>query len=394
MDLAFAGDGSPQPPLRPPRMRILVWQWGRHGAGPLLAVHVADALRSIPGTEVLLSLSRSAEILRIEAPPHCDLPVDTYGGMVSLVWRLLQAPWVVTGLVRRIGALRPDIAICAMPGPLDLLQLAALRRLHIPIVILAHDADPHPCDRYPLLMALQRRLLRRADAVVALTRHVASRLVEQGAVDRQKVFVLWLPPLVFGALPPPPGAHGGPLRLLFFGRLLSYKGLNLLQEAVRELGLPGSWVLRVVGAGPESSELAALRATAGVTVENRWVPEGEIGDLLAWADVVVLPYIEASQSGVAPAAIAAGRVVVATRVGGLLEQLGNESLARLCEPHPASLAMVLRELLHELPKPTLPRPPDPHHEWHEFASQLLDRVAQPVLGGNPGTVAEAFLDTR
>lgn len=51
-------------------MRILVWQWGRRGAGPLFATRLAEALRSVPGTEVILSLATGAEILRAEAAPY------------------------------------------------------------------------------------------------------------------------------------------------------------------------------------------------------------------------------------------------------------------------------------------------------------------------------------
>lgn len=373
-------------------MRILVWQWGRRGAGPLFATRLAEALRSVTGTEVVLSLATGAEILQAEAAPYCDLPVDTYTGAASYVWKLLQTPRVVTSLIRRIRALKPDMAICAMPGPLDLLHLGALRRLRIPVVVMVHDADRHPGDGYPLLMTLQRQLVRRADAVVALSNHVASRLVEQGAVDHGRLFVQRIPPLVFGPLPPPPRAHGGAPRLLFFGRLLPYKGLNLLQAAMRELQPACSWVLRVVGTGPESTDLDALGAIPGVTVENRWVPDNEIGALIAWADILVLPYLEASQSGVAPTAIAAGRIVVGTRVGGLAEQLGNERLARLCEPNAASLAAALRELLRELPRATFPQPTDPRRNWEEFARELLDHVAQPVLADDLGSGPETLLD--
>ena len=51
-------------------MRVLVWQWGRRGAGPRFAAALADGLRLIPGTEALLSLSTGAEILQGTAPPH------------------------------------------------------------------------------------------------------------------------------------------------------------------------------------------------------------------------------------------------------------------------------------------------------------------------------------
>jgi glycosyltransferase involved in cell wall biosynthesis len=366
-------------------MRVLVWQWGRRGAGPRFAASLVDGLRMIPGTQVLLSLSTGAEILQSPTPPHCELPVRTYHSAAGLAWRLAQAPLTVPRLARRLAALQFDVAICAMPGPLDLMLLAALRLIGVPAIVVVHDADAHPGDMMPLLMMLQRRLTRKADAVVALSEHVAARLGEQRLVDADRVFVLRHPPFMFGPMPSPPLAHGGAPRLLCFGRLLQYKGLDLLASAMHQLAVPCEWTLRVVGSGPESADLASLRVLAGVTVENRWVPEGEIGALFAWADVLVLPYREASQSGVAPAAIAAGRFVVSTRVGGLVEQLGNEQLATLCEPNAASLATGLRSVLDAsaIPRPS-PVPTDPSLAWRDMAERLLDRTRSLLLGNGRG----------
>ncbi len=365
-------------------MRVLVWQWGRRGAGPLVAAHLTNALRTLPYTEAHLSLPISAEILKSNNVPDCALPLASYNGAAGLVWRLLQAPFLLVNLVRRLRALNPDVAVCAMPGPLDLFAVAALRWLRVPFVVVVHDADRHPGEHYPFLMTVQRHLVRSAAAVVTLSQHVASRLAAHSAIPRRDIFVLRLPPLVFGPDMRPPRNHGGPLRLLFFGRLLPYKGLGLLHAAVNALDCDGAWELRVVGSGPESSELAALRATPGVTVENRWVPDAEIAVLIAWADVVVLPYVEASQSGVAPGAIAAGRSVVATRVGGLIEQLSGQKLAQLCDPQPASLTTALRRLLHEPPVAAMPRT-DPREEWRGFAQALADEVISPILGRDVGT---------
>ena len=113
--------------------------------------------------------------------------------------------------------------------------------------------------------------------------------------------------------------------MLCFGRLRTYKGLDLLAEALRLLGPRPDMEVWVVGRGPESTALAALRALPGVKVENRWVPECEVSAILNWADIVVMPYREASQSGIPPTALAAGRRVVATRVGGLPEQLEDRA---------------------------------------------------------------------
>jgi glycosyltransferase involved in cell wall biosynthesis len=374
----------PHPQARADRRRILVWQWGRRGAGPLIAARLVSALRLLAATDAFLSLSTDADIFGSEMATPCALPITTYRDIAGLVWRSLQIPLVVLDLVRRIRALRPSVAVCAMPGPLDLVCVLALRLCHIPVIVMVHDADQHSGDNYPFLMTLQRQLIQRADSVVTFSRHVAERLVEQGVCNGGHSFTLRLPPLIQGSRFSPPRAHGGPLRLLFFGRLRKYKGLGLLQTALREVGQPDKWMLRVVGSGPESSELEALRATAGVIVENRWVPDHEIAELIGWSDAVVLPYMESSQSGVAPTAIAAGRFVVGTRVGGLAEQLRDQNLARLCDPQPASLAAVLRQLLCETPDPAY-CPTDPKQDWQVFAQELVDRVIDPMLRHRVGS---------
>jgi glycosyltransferase involved in cell wall biosynthesis len=355
-------------------MRILVWQWGRRGGGPRFAAELAASLGTLPGVQAVLSLSAQAEILAGPAPPPCALPVTTYRGFRGFALRLLASPFLMRPLAADIAALRPDIAICAMPGPLDLLAARALRRLGIKFLVVVHDADAHPGDGMPLQMTLQRWLVRRADGLVALSAHVANRLREQGLVGHRPLIMATHLPLVFGPPPPPPRSHGGRLRLLFFGRLLPYKGLDLLAEALLVLGPRGDMEMRVVGSGPDSEVLAKLRKLPGVRVENRWVAESEVGEILAWADALVLPYREASQSGVAAAAIAARRWVVATNVGGIAEQLGGEKLARLCEPNAASLANALRGLL-ESPPPPSTSPEDPRAAWRGIAADLVREMS-------------------
>jgi glycosyltransferase involved in cell wall biosynthesis len=356
-------------------LRVLVWQWGRFGGAPRFASLLAEGLRELPGVEVLLSLSRGAEILRESSPPRCDLPVDTYASYAGYVTRALTAPFTLAGLVRRIKALKPDLAVCAHPGPLDLLMAAALRRLKIPFVVLVHDADAHPGDGFPMQMWLQRILCRRANMVAALSAHVGERLLSQklaGTLGRPLIR-LRHPPMQY-AFAPRQDAKTGTFRLLSFGRLLPYKGLDLLADSLKLLGARPGLAVRVVGSGPESRDLSVLRGLPGVTVENRWVPETDVGALFSWADAVVLPYREASQSGVAAVALAAHRYVIATNVGGLAEQLGNEPLAILCEPDATSLAAGLRRMLDE--PPCLRQLPAPNAVggWRDVGKSLLDQA--------------------
>ena len=359
-------------------IRVLVWQWGRRGAGPRVALEMAAGLGALPDCRTMLSLSTAAEILMERPAPVVALPVLTYRTVAGYVFRLLGAPLRRRRLLARIAAMAPDVAICAMPGPLDLEMALALRWLGIPFLVVVHDADRHPGDGSRIQMLLQRRLIASADGLIALTRHVADRLREQGAIGPRALLMASLPPFVFGPRPAMPLAHGGRLRLLCFGRLLAYKGLDLLADALAEPELGLRLEVRVVGQGPASPELERLEALPWVGVENRWVPENEIAGLIAWADAVVLPYREASQSGVAAAAIAARRWVVATRVGGLVEQFRNEPLAILCRPEVIELRQALRRLIVDPPM-VAADVVEPRQAWQSVAAGLLQAIRRQVL---------------
>ncbi len=365
-------------------MKVLVWQWGRRGAGPRFAISLAAALDELPGVEAVLSLSAEAEIQRTAGSFPCLILVPTYRGIRGLALRLLLAPFFVAALAKRLRRVGPDLAVCAMPAPLDLLCLAALRRVGVPVAVIVHDAALHPGDIYPLQMALQRRLMRRAQAVIALSDYVASRLRAQRALRPGVPLVRGIhPPFAFGPATPP-RAPGEKLHVLSLGRLLPYKGLDLLADALRQLGHRTAMEVRVVGRGPETDTLAALRTLPGVTVDNRWVPEPELASLIAWADLMVLPYREASQSGIAAAALAAGRRVLSTRVGGLVEQLGDEPLVTLCDPDAASLAAAIAELLERLPGAAPGPAPDAAQAWRGFAQHVLKEL-QPLLRARTGS---------
>jgi len=359
-------------------MKVLVWQWSRFGGPPAVAAALARGLAELSGVGVALSLARAAEILQTPVAPRCDLPVDTYRGHLGFVWRLATAPLTAGGLARRIAKLRPDLAVCAQPGPLDLLMALALRRLRVPFVVLVHDAEHHPGDGQPLQMQLQRALCRRAAAIGALSSHVGEQLIAQGLITAQRPLLrLDFPPLPV-ALPPAEARRDDMLHLLCFGRLLSYKGLDLLADALTRLGPQPNLRVRVVGSGPDSADLRRLQAMPQVAVENRWVPEGELGTLLAWADALVLPYREASQSAVAGLALAAGRRVLATRVGGLTEQLGNEPLATLCDPDAASLADALLQLVRSPRFAGSAAARDTASGWRDVGADLL-RQLRPLM---------------
>ena len=122
--------------------------------------------------------------------------------------------------------------------------------------------------------------------------------------------------------------------LLFFGFVKPYKGLELLLQALTMFA--GA---RLIVAGQVSSSCKYLRGqvnTLGLSHRvfwlDRYIPENEVPDIFALADVIALPYRSGTQSGVASLALAFNVPVVATDVGGLSESIDSESIGYVVPP--------------------------------------------------------------
>jgi glycosyltransferase involved in cell wall biosynthesis len=132
--------------------------------------------------------------------------------------------------------------------------------------------------------------------------------------------------------------------VLLFGRLESYKGVDVLVPAMHVVWRERPDVrLIVAGEGP-AAELVPEHPR--VKLIARYIPEAEVQPLLSEATLVALPYTQASQSGVGALAIAAGVPVVVTDVGALPELAYEPGfVARAGDPS-ALAAAILRNLDH------------------------------------------------
>lgn len=360
-------------------MRLLLWYWGRRGGGAQFTLGLARALTARDDVALTLALSTGNE-LRAECEAlGCPIAwTETYQDRASFLAALPRIPAAARALAAQ--ARGAGAVVSAMT---HLWTPVIARHLPAPYVPVVHDASPHPGD--PALFWNWRlgAELRAARAVVALSDAVAEALrVRAPALPCLR---LGLPALHAGAPPPPEG----PPFFLMFGRLRAYKGLDLLRDAfalLRETH-PESR-LRVVGEGDPEAFAPGLSRLPGVTVEARWVAEGEIASLLGTATAVVLPYTEASQSGVAPQALALGVPVVTTPVGGLREQVREGAGGVLAEAAtPAALARAMARVLEPGALPALRAAARAAGEgaldWAGEAARLVEGL-RPLLSPGPG----------
>lgn len=135
------------------------------------------------------------------------------------------------------------------------------------------------------------------------------------------------------------------LVLFAAGALVERKGIDVLLEALERLGAAGPR-LWVAGDGPEAGALAARADALGLQARVAWLGRRtDVPDLLAACDIFVMPSRAEGLGVAALEAMAAGRPVVASRVGGLGEVVIDGRTGRLVPPgDPAALAAALAEL--------------------------------------------------
>ena len=121
--------------------------------------------------------------------------------------------------------------------------------------------------------------------------------------------------------------------MLFFGRITEYKGLDILLKAFGILKHRYRWLkLRIVGAGNLRPYRQLLEELSDVEIVNHWVHEDQVWTHFQGVRLVVLPYTSASQSGVVALAAGFALPVVATKVGGIPEQIDAKKTGYLVDP--------------------------------------------------------------
>lgn len=194
-------------------------------------------------------------------------------------------------------------------------------------------------------------LLAEMDAVVVHSRHGARRLQADFGVSDEHLRVIphgafdYLTRLADEApLPEELRRLEGPV-ILAFGLIRDYKGTDVLLEAFAEVEGAELWIVGMPRMPMERLRELARRAPGPVRFVDRFIPDREVPAYMRRADLVVLPYRNIEQSGVLYTALAFGRPLVLSSVGGFPE-IAEAGAARLVPPgDPEALAAVLRELL-------------------------------------------------
>lgn len=264
---------------------------------------------------------------------------------------------------------------------------------HHPKVFTMHWRLPDPDTRIARRLT---KLLSRFDAVVSHTRHGARRLETDFGVRPERITVIPHGALDYltrqaeeEPLPAELASSKAPV-ILAFGLIRPYKGTEVLIEALDRVPEAELWIV-----GKPMMDMAQITSLAAerpgrVRIIDRFVPDREIPAFMRRADVVCLPYRNIEQSGVLYAALAFGKPLVLSDVGGFPE-IADEGAARL---HPAGDSAALGEVLSQvLASPTeledlaeaSLRLASERYSWSGIGRQTLDLYLRLLEdgGGSP-----------
>ena len=277
-------------------------------------------------------------------------PDQTSGEAPRLLSPLNPLTWLQT--IRHIARLAPEAVVIQywMPFFAPVLGAVArwLRRRGTRVIGVVHNALPHerrPGDRF-----LSRFFLQSCDGLVVLSEAVEEdlrKLDVRVPVERAEHPVFDH----FGEPMPKQAARRlldlpekAPV-LLFFGFVRRYKGLHVLLEAMPLLvrQLPD---VRLVVAGefyddpaPYHAQIQQYGLKSHVLLRPDYIPQDEVARYFSASDVVVQPYLSATQSGIAQIAFHFGRPLVVTDVGGLAEVVPHNVAGLVVPPSdPQALA--------------------------------------------------------
>lgn len=243
----------------------------------------------------------------------------------------------VIGLIRAVRSFAP-LVIHVQEDSKDVLACALAFLPRVPLILTMHDPKPHSGadsrtrnrSRHGIYID---QLRRRADAVIVHGEQLVSDARDSVPSRQIPVFAIPHGPLgISFSLPPDSGQDR--MRCLFFGRIEAYKGLRHFIAVIQLLNQRGIRAFGVVAG--RGSDLENYRDVLGDTskfeVIEKFLSPEEVVQQFSQARVVVMPYDNATQSGVAAYALGLGRAVVAFDVGALREMVCDGKTGRLV-PH-------------------------------------------------------------
>lgn len=242
-----------------------------------------------------------------------------------------------------------------------------LRRKKIHVIAITDNVIPH--EKRPGDNMFTKYFVNNCDAFVTMSKSVLNDLSKFTSTTKKKfiphpIYNIFGESLSKGEARKKLGIPEEDKLILFFGFIRSYKGLDLLIEAMNDAELKKQNVrLLIAGEFYEDSKpyldrIAELNSEKRFILHTSFIGKDEVKNYFCAADLVVQPYKSATQSGITQIAYYFGRPMLVTNVGGLAEIVADQRVGYVTERNADSIAKAIADFYL-------------HHRENEFSKNAL-----------------------
>jgi glycosyltransferase involved in cell wall biosynthesis len=331
-------------------MKIAIITLGRRGSSPVYSIEM---------TQALLSSKEDVKLLVIVSTYTCNIAhwrllankysnivvieVETYRNTREFLFSYFRIRTFFK-IIKTINEYNPLALYSTMNHFWDILIFPFVRAQKIRTI---HDVKIHKGESNYLLQQLANISLKQADKIILLSNVFVNDILKVKKFTKNDIGVI--PHANFGyytgdnKIEITQTFHN---KILFFGRIIKYKGIKVLLMAMKQIVEKFPNIKLIIAGNGDISNYSQLLAELKDNIELhiKIIPENEVYSYFKNIDFVVLPYIEATQSGVIPLSYSMGKPVICTNVGGLPEQVFNNT-GILIPPNDVNALIAAIELL-------------------------------------------------
>lgn len=311
------------------KMNVLIETFFNTESGPVLSLNIAQGLMK-NGVCVCAVISEEIENLddwKKSFPSEC-----------LYIWKRYSNKYLenfFNDVKIKLKFMQKRFAYALYPNPVNRNLLVGRFIKHDENIMILHDVIPHSGTNDDFNQR-HKELIMKADNIMVLSKQFIPIVEKDYHKPQKNIFYMRHGLMEY------PEYNGSfiqedlksKINFLYFGRIEKYKGLHVLADAYREIEKKYPDVtLTVAGSGDFTEYVEEYKSLKSATVMNKYITDKEIAYLFSKPNtVVVLPYIDATQSGVIGMAYNYGTPIIVSDTGGMKEQLFDGEVGVFAQP--------------------------------------------------------------
>lgn len=266
---------------------------------------------------------KRVKLIRINAPPSV---LKTFFLSLNL-FNFLR-------IKEKIREINPDIVHILDNHPWNLVFLHDFKKHKL--IITQHDVSAHPGEylRGKITIYVNDTLNRNAKKIIVHGEKLKKDLASKGTKN-DKIAVMPFGDFSFFLKWKKDNIKEEKHTILFFGRILHYKGLDILLKALKDVKKEVNDVKLVIAGEGDIAPYQKLiddDICKNIEIYNEYIPEKDVPKFFQKSSIIAMPYREASQSGIIPIAYAFKKAVICTDVGSLSEVVDDKKTGIIIPP--------------------------------------------------------------